>query len=56
MAKVKMEPKKLSEVEKGKLADAFGVTVRTINNWVAKDEPRLTSDVAKKTLSQKDSK
>ena len=56
MAKAKTEPKKLTEVEKGKLADAFQVTVRTINNWIDKEEPRLTSDLAKTTLNKKDSK
>lgn len=43
---------KYSTSEIGKLAEAFGKTFITMYRWIEKDDPRLTSDKAKKALKK----
>lgn len=43
---------KLTNGQKGALADAFGKSLQTIERWERQQDDRLTSDRAKKALAE----
>lgn len=48
-----MSKKEYTATEIGKLADAFGKSLLTIQRWIAKGDDRLTSEKAIKALQKK---
>jgi hypothetical protein len=51
--KVRMKPSELSFEVMGALAVKFGNTPLTIQRWAEKRDVRLTSDIAKEVLEEK---